>query len=76
MIVFEQFSRVKRKFKGHSFWTRGYCVSTVGLDEAKVRRYIKNRRRLTPPKIDMIIIRVTPFKGASTTCQFNCIMKG
>jgi putative transposase len=44
MMIFEQFSRLKRNFKGHSFWARGYYVSTVGLDEAKIRRYIKNQQ--------------------------------
>ena len=43
MIVFEKYSRLKRNFKGHSFWARGYYVSTVGLDEAKIRKYIKNQ---------------------------------
>ena len=43
MMIFERFSRLKRNFKGHSFWARGYYVSTVGLDEAKIRRYIKNQ---------------------------------
>src|SRR5690606_24627041 len=27
------------------FWSRGYFVSTVGLDEAVVRNYIKNQER-------------------------------
>ena len=26
------------------FWAKGYCVSTVGLDEDKVRTYIKRKR--------------------------------
>ena len=43
MIIFEKYSRLKRNFKGHSFWARGYYVSTVGLDEAKIRKYIKNQ---------------------------------
>ena len=43
MIMFEKYSRLKRNFKGHSFWARGYYVSTVGLEEAKVRNYIKNQ---------------------------------
>ena len=43
MIVFEKYSRLKRNFRGHSFWARGYYVSTVGLDEAKIRKYIKNQ---------------------------------
>jgi len=36
MIVFERYSKHKRNFKGHSFWARGYYVSTGGLDEAKI----------------------------------------
>lgn len=43
MVVFEKYSKVKRNFKGHSFWARGYYVSTVGLDEARVRKYIKDQ---------------------------------
>jgi putative transposase len=43
IIVFENYSRLKRNFKGHSFWARGYYVNTVGLDEFKVRRYIQDQ---------------------------------
>ncbi|MFQ5592464.1 MAG: IS200/IS605 family transposase [Phycisphaerae bacterium] len=31
---------------GRSFWARGYCVSTVGYDEASVRRYIRDQEKL------------------------------
>ena len=31
---------------GLHFWAKGYCVSTVGLDEAKVRRYIREQEQL------------------------------
>jgi putative transposase len=30
-----------RNFVGEHCWARGYCVSTVGRDEAAVRRYIQ-----------------------------------
>ena len=43
MIVFEKYSNLKKNFKGHNFWARGYYVSTVGLDEGKVRKYIKEQ---------------------------------
>lgn len=33
----------KQNFTGFHFWARGYCVSTVGLDEEKVRAYIRNQ---------------------------------
>ena len=32
-----------RNVTGFHFWARGYCVSTVGLDEAMVRQYIRNQ---------------------------------
>jgi len=31
----------KRRYWGNHFWTKGYCVDTVGLDEDKIRRYVK-----------------------------------
>ena len=31
-----------KKMTGLSFWARGYCVSTVGLDEEKIRKYVYN----------------------------------
>ena len=33
----------QRNFTGENFWARGYYVSTVGLDEAMVRAYIRNQ---------------------------------
>ena len=31
---------------GRKFWARGYCVSTVGLDEEVIRAYVRNQERL------------------------------
>ena len=33
----------KRNLTGYHFWSRGYCVSTVGLDEEAVREYIREQ---------------------------------
>jgi len=33
----------KHNFTGFHFWARGYCVSTVGLDENAVREYIRTQ---------------------------------
>ena len=33
----------QRQYTGLHFWARGYCVSTVGLDEEMVRAYIRNQ---------------------------------
>ena len=43
IIIFEKYSKLKKNFMGHSFWARGYYVSTVGLDEAKIRKYIQEQ---------------------------------
>ena len=31
---------------GRTFWSRGYCVSTVGLDEDQIRRYVREQETL------------------------------
>jgi putative transposase len=35
----------RRSFVGQHFWARGYWVSTVGRDEAAVRRYIQEQEK-------------------------------
>jgi len=34
-----------KKMTGLSFWARGYCVSTVGLDEEMIKKYIKEQNK-------------------------------
>jgi putative transposase len=41
--IARQFGGRRRNFTGENFWARGYFVSTVGLDEAMVRAYIRNQ---------------------------------
>ncbi len=33
----------KRNFVGQNFWARGYCVSTIGLDEETIRAYVRSQ---------------------------------
>jgi putative transposase len=33
--------KTKGTLFGRKFWARGYCVSTVGLDEGRIRAYIR-----------------------------------
>ena len=35
----------RRNFVGQHFWARGYWVSTVGKNEAAVRRYIREQEK-------------------------------
>ncbi len=34
-----------KKVTGLHFWARGYCVSTVGLDEETIRKYIREQEK-------------------------------
>jgi putative transposase len=43
--IARQFGR-KQNFTGENFWARGYFVSTVGLDEAMVRAYIRHQEQV------------------------------
>jgi len=41
--IHRQMLGVKKGFTEKHFWARGYCVSTVGLDEKTVRAYVRNQ---------------------------------
>jgi len=41
MRLFNQYEQLGRRYWGRHFWSKGYCVSTIGLDEDKVRKYVK-----------------------------------
>jgi len=35
----------EKNLTGWHFWARGYCVSTVGLDEQVIREYLRNQEQ-------------------------------
>ena len=40
--IFKQFRHLRKKpYWGNHFWSKGYCVDTVGLDAEMIRRYVK-----------------------------------
>ncbi len=43
--IHRDYIKGKGNAKGFSFWSTGYCVSTVGLDEEKIRAYIRNQEQ-------------------------------
>jgi len=43
--VHRELLKTKGTLLGRSFWARGYCVSTVGLDEAAIRKYIQEQEK-------------------------------
>ena len=55
---------LKYKFGNRHFWAEGYYVSTVGLNESTIKKYIRDQE-----KHDMVVDKLTtveysdPFKG-------------
>ncbi|MGQ7564573.1 IS200/IS605 family transposase [Streptococcus suis] len=45
MMIFEEHSNLKYKFGNRKFWAEGYYVSTVGLNESTVRKYIREQEQ-------------------------------
>ena len=43
--IHRELMRTEGTLFGRSFWSRGYCVSTVGLDEAFIRNYIRDQEK-------------------------------
>lgn len=39
--IFDRNLKLKNRYWGRHFWAKGYCVSTVGLDEEKIRKYVR-----------------------------------
>jgi putative transposase len=39
--VLDWHPELKRRYWGRHFWARGYCVSTVGLNEEQVKQYVR-----------------------------------
>jgi putative transposase len=42
--LFKSYPKMKEKlYWGNHFWARGYFVSTVGIDEEVIKRYVKHQ---------------------------------
>ena len=39
--LFHKYERIGKRFWGRHLWARGYCVSTVGLNEEQIRKYVR-----------------------------------
>ena len=43
IAIAREFGGKERNYTGEHFWARGYALSTVGYDEDKIRRYIREQ---------------------------------
>ena len=45
LLMFDRHANLKYKFGNRKFWAEGYYVSTVGLNEATIAKYIREQER-------------------------------
>jgi putative transposase len=45
LMIFDRHANLKYKFGNRHFCAEGYYVSTVGLNEATIRKYIKDQEK-------------------------------
>ena len=39
--LLQKYERLGKQFWGRHLWGRGYCVSTIGIDEQRIREYVQ-----------------------------------
>lgn len=44
--LFQRYERAEKRYWGRHLWSRGYCVSTVGLTEELIRRYVRHQEKM------------------------------
>ena len=45
LMIFERHANLKYQFGNRHFWSIGYYVSTVGLNEATIKKYIQDQEK-------------------------------
>ena len=39
--IMQKYEQLRKRYWGRHLWSRGYCVSTIGIDEEQIRQYVK-----------------------------------
>ena len=65
LMIFDKHANLKYKFGNRHFWAEGYYVSTVGLNEATVQKYIQEQEK-HDIALDKLSVKEyeDPFKGS------------
>ena len=63
VMLYEQFSELKYKYRNREFWCRGYYVDTVGKNTARIAEYIRNQLEEDKLGSQMTMDLDNPFTG-------------
>ena len=78
LMIFDKHANMKYKFGNRKFWAEGYYVSTVGLNEATIAKYIKDTMPgarvvfvgpCTAKKMEVQLDTVKPYVDAAMTFE-------
>ena len=64
LMIFDKHANLKYKYGNRHFWAEGYYVSTVGLNEATIKKYIQEQEK-HDIALDKLSVKEyeDPFKG-------------
>ena len=64
LMIFDKHANLKYKYGNRHFWAEGYYVSTVGLNEGMIRKYIEEQEK-HDIAMDKLSVKEyeNPFKG-------------
>lgn len=65
LMIFDKHANLKYKFGNRHFWAEGYYVSTVGLNEETIKKYIQEQEK-SDIALDKLSVREyeDPFRGS------------
>ena len=64
LMIFDRHANLKYKFGNRHFWSEGFYVSTVGVNDATVRKYIQEQEKYDIMQDKLSVKEYEdPFKG-------------
>jgi len=71
--IVNNFIMKKKPYWGDHFWARGYFVSTVGIDEEVIKRYVKYQEKQEREIISTVNKIVTSYLSLYVICLIRFI---
>lgn len=64
LMIFNRHANLKYKFGNRHFWSEGYYINSVGLNEATIKKYIQDQEKYDIMQ-DKLSVKdyENPFKG-------------
>lgn len=64
LMIFDRYANLKYRFGNRHFWSEGYYVSTVGLNETTIKKYIQDQEKYDIMQDKLSVKEYeAPFKG-------------